>query len=68
MPLIKLTDYHTDKPILLGTEQIIEVKTETIKPYTQEPPYEVTTIRSVGAMVTNNTVKETVEEVYSLYN
>lgn len=68
MALIKLTDYYTDKPILIGTEQIIEVKRETITPYTSEPPYEVTTIRSVGAMVTTNKVKETVEEVYSLYN
>ena len=67
MALIKLTDYNTKKPILIGTEQIIEVKESITRPLNGEP-YISTEIRSVGGMVTTNDVVETVEEIYKMVN
>ena len=67
MALIKLTDYNTKKPILIGTEQIIEVKESITRPLNGEP-YISTRIRSVGGMVTTNFVVETVEEIYKMVN
>ena len=67
MALIKLTDYDTKKPILIGTEQIIEVKESITRPLNGEP-YISTRIRSVGGMVTTNNVMESVEKIYRLVN
>ena len=68
MPIIKLTERvskygeatFTKNPVLIGTEQIIEIKRQHVKSGNVE--YDVTKVRSVGGMVTTNDVIETIEE------
>jgi hypothetical protein len=64
--IIKLTG-RKEESILIGVNQIIEV-TEIIFTETNGTKYPCTRIRSVGAMVTTNYVKESVDEIYEKIN
>ena len=64
--VIKLRN-HKDELILIGVNQIIEVKSIKINQNTKDAQW-VTEIRSVGAMVSTNFVIETVDEIYELIN
>ncbi len=72
MPIIKLTERvsnygesnFTTNPILIATEQVIDIKRKHVKSGNVE--YDVTNVASVGAMVTNNSVIETIEEIEEL--
>lgn len=62
--LLKLTDAESNESILVGTESIISAE------FTMHYGLgkEVTRIRSRGAMVETMFVKESVEEIYQMYN
>ncbi len=60
--IIKLTSYD-NKTILIGVSNIIEVISET-----RGDIGEVSVIRSRGAMVETNYVKESIEEIYNIIN
>lgn len=60
--IIKLTNYKNET-ILIGVESIIEVISEN-RPNIGN----VSVIRSRGAMVETNYVKESIDEIYSLIN
>ena len=72
MPIIKLTERiskygestFTTNPVLIGTEQIIDIKRQHVKSGNVE--YYETRVRSVGGMVTTNNVIETIEEIEAL--
>jgi hypothetical protein len=64
--IVKLTQQNGES-VLIGIESIIEVKLETIKPY-DKSEYDITVIRSRGAMITTNYVTESVQEIYNLIN
>ena len=72
MPIIKLTERvskygestFTTNPVLIGTEQIIEIKRQHVT--SGNVQYDVTKVCSVGGMVTTNYVIETIEEIEKL--
>lgn len=60
--IIKLTNYKNET-ILIGVESIIEVISEN-----RADIGKVSVIRSRGAMVETNYVKESIEEIYNIIN
>ena len=67
-PIIKLTN-RQGETILIGVNQIIEATTMKIaNPLNSQELLPYTKICSVGAMVSTNYVKETIEEIYELIN
>ena len=66
--VIKLTN-RQEETILIGVNQIIEVTTiKMANPLNSEELLSYTKVYSVGAMVSTNYVKESVEEIYDLIN
>jgi hypothetical protein len=66
--IIKLTN-RKGETILIGVNQIIEATTiKMANPLNSEEFLLYTKICSVGAMVSTNYVKETIEEIYKLIN
>ena len=66
--IIKLTN-RQGETILIGVNQIIEAITmKMANPLNSEEFLLYTKICSVGAMVSTNYVKETIEEIYELIN
>ena len=61
--VIKLTNADNET-ILIGVGSIIEVKSK----YRDSMMMDISTIRSLGAMVTTNYVIESIEEIYNLIN
>jgi hypothetical protein len=61
--VIKLTNADNET-ILIGVGSIIEVKSK----YRDSMMMDISTIRSLGAMVTTNHVIESIEEIYNLIN
>jgi hypothetical protein len=60
--VIKLTNYKNET-ILIGVESIIDVISEN-----RNDIGKVSVIRSRGAMVETNYVKESIEEIYNIIN
>lgn len=65
--IIKLTDVQKSTPVLIGTEQIIQMYPMVLKSHTGEQ-WNCTKIESVGAMVATNWVGETVDEIWQMIN
>lgn len=66
--VIKLTN-RQEETILIGVKQIIEVTTiKMANPLNSKELLSYTKVYSVGAMVSTNYVKESVEEIYELIN
>jgi type III secretory pathway component EscS len=66
--VIKLTN-RQEETILIGVKQIIEVTTmKMANPSNSTELLSYTKISSVGAMVSTNYVRESVEEIYELIN
>jgi hypothetical protein len=61
--VIKLTSTDNET-ILIGVGSIIEVKSK----YREDMMMDVSIIRSLGAMISTNYVKESIEEIYNLIN
>jgi hypothetical protein len=65
--VIKLTDLK-DQAILVGAESIIDAHSYVIDKNYGKEIIHCSKIRSRGAMVETNYVKETIEEIYNLIN
>ena len=65
--ILKLTDVQKSTPILIGTENVIEMLPQVLKLHTGEQ-WNCTKIRSSGAMVTTNFVGETIEQIWQMIN
>jgi hypothetical protein len=63
--VIKLTNYKNET-ILIGVESIIEVESKYLKHIDENN--DISIIRSRGAMIETNYVKESIEEIYNLIN
>jgi hypothetical protein len=61
--VIKLTHYKDYSSILIGTDSIISIKTCELT-----DGREMTKIQSRGAMIENNIVTETIDEIWQLIN
>jgi hypothetical protein len=63
--VIKLTNYKNET-ILIGVESIIEVESKYLKHIDENN--DISIIRSRGAMIETNYVKESIAEIYNLIN
>lgn len=66
--IIKLTDVQKQTPVLIGTEQIIQMFPMVITDGNTGEKWNCTKIESVGAMVASNWVAETVDEIWQMIN
>lgn len=65
--ILKLTDVQKQTPVLIGTENVIDMQPMVLKSHTGEQ-WNCTKIQSRGAMVATNWVAETVEQIWQMIN